>query len=354
MRRLARSEAAATATSSISPTSPWDWRPSGLVGLWRDRAKEPLVGALAIAAGLAAVYATYQWPARHFGLPLADISNTLDSGGVTAGASQGSGLLGWERVRGTFLEPHFLAAFLAALLPISVLAAWMTRGRVRLLAAVGAAAIAIGLVLTASVPAWGALSMGVVASAALFAIGRGWIGMAAATAAAAVVVAVGAPIVASSPSWLGSVTGRGHAQLVVSSTFRADAWRAAERAWAGRPVLGRGPGQSSVQLGRQAISSGRRSGIALRSAQGLWAAALVDAGVLGFGAWVLLLGGVLAIGGRQLIRRPSPLLLAAFAAATSVVVSSEIAGDRLDTTAWALLGLLLASAAGRETSPNGN
>jgi hypothetical protein len=324
-----------------------------IVGLWRQRAKEPLVGALAAGAGLAALYSTYQWPAQHFGWPLSDINNTLDSSGVTTGAYQGLGLLGWERVRGTFLEPHFLAAFLGALLPISVLVAWMTRERIRTLAKLGAVAIMVAMVLTASVPGWGALSMGAVVAAALYAAGRGWVGVAALLATAAVAVVVGAPVIASSPQALSAVTGRKEAQLVISSNFRNDAWAGAERAWASRPALGRGPGQSSVQLALQA-EAGTRGQRVLQSAQGLWAASLVDAGVLGFGAWALFLGGLLVLGGRELYRRPSPVLLAAFAAAASVVVSSELAGDRLDTPAWALLGLLLAAATRQASSRNPN
>src|SRR5205085_7666067 len=157
--------------------------------------------------------------------------------------------------------------------------------------------------------------------------------------------AVGAPVIASSPRALSAVTGRNETQLVVSSNFRSDAWAGAEKVWATRPVLGRGPGQSSVQLALQAEA--RKETPVLSSAQGLWAASLIDAGVLGFGAWLLFLGGVLVLGGRELYRRRSPVLLAAFAAAASVVVSSELAGDRLETSVWALLGLLLAASTRR-------
>jgi len=320
----------------------------GLVmGLWRDAPSGPAVRALAIGASLAALYAIYQWPARRFGLPLDDVNNTLDSNGVTSGHFQGRGLLGWERVRGTFQEPHYLAAFLAALLPFSVLAAWTTRRR---LLAAGVAAVAVAMILTVSAPAWGSLSIGAAAAAALFAIGRGWTGAAAATAAAAVALAVAGPLVGTSPHALASVTGRSDSELLTSSNVRFDAWRDAARIWASRPVLGFGPGQSSVQLARVEIAAERRSRTKLSSAQGLWAAALVDAGALGFGAWLLFLGGVLVVGARGLFRDPTPLRAAAFAAGVSIVVSSEVAGDRLDTVAWVLIGLLLASAARAESS----
>ena len=256
------------------------------------------------------------------------------------------GLFGWERVRGTFLEPHFLGAFLAALFPVSVLVAWRSAGRRRVVWAAGVAAAAMGMLVAVSVPAYGALSVGIATAAALFPIGRGWHGPASVISAIAVVVCVAAPVIASSPRTLSAVTGRTESQLVRSSGVRSRAWSGAVRVWSGRPVLGFGPGQSSVQLARQQIAGSSDSApVVLSSAQGLWAASLIDAGVLGFGAWALFLAGVLVIGARQLVRRPSPLLLAVFAATVSVAVSSELAGDRLETTAWVLFAALLATAA---------
>jgi hypothetical protein len=92
-----------------------------VIALWADgRRMWQLLGAVAISGAAAAVYAVYQWPAQIFGWPFDDVVNVPDSNGVTTGASQGAGVFGHERVRGTFLEPHLLGAFLASLLPAAL------------------------------------------------------------------------------------------------------------------------------------------------------------------------------------------------------------------------------------------
>jgi hypothetical protein len=326
-------------------------------GLWSGRSTRPLVAAVAAGAGVAALYALYQWPAQHYGLPLSDLNNTIDSNGISLGANQGSGLFGWQRVRGTFLEPHFLGLYLAACLPLAAWMALSSRGRTRLAAAVAVGLLAAALLLTVSVPPWGALSLATVSGGTLFAIGRGRAAAAGALGGAVVVIAVSSVFLVSSPAVLGTVTGRDAAELDITSGFRTQTWQDASQIWAERPVLGYGPGQSSIQLTRQltretlqgsAVSAG-----GLRSAQGLWAAALIDAGVLGFGVWALFLGSLLAVGGRVLVARPSGVQLATFVAAASIVISNEVAGDRIDTTVWALLGLLLATSLRRKGRANG-
>ena len=76
---------------------------------------------VAIGGVLAALYALYQWPAQHFGWPLADVNNTVNSDGYTTGRLfQGVGVIGWERVRGTFKEPLLLGSYLALILPVAI------------------------------------------------------------------------------------------------------------------------------------------------------------------------------------------------------------------------------------------
>jgi hypothetical protein len=322
-------------------------------GLWTGRSKRPVFMAIAAGAGVAALYAIYQWPAQHYDLPLADINNTLDSNGVSRGLEQGGGLLGWERIQGTFLEPHFLGAYLACCLPFASWLALSSQGRTRLTFSAAAILIAVALVLTVSAPPWGALSLAAVTGGALYAVGRGQMAPAGVLGGAIVVVAVSGVVIVSTPTVLGTVTGRDATELEITSDFRTNTWESASWIWAVRPVLGYGPGQSSIQLARAAPSGTGTPEVVLRSAQGLWAAALIDAGVLGFGAWLLFLGSLLALGGRALVLRPSGVQLTAFVAAASIVISDEVAGDRLDTTAWALLGLLLAATLSRERDRDG-
>ncbi len=124
-------------------------------GLWRGlRALQPLLLALTFGAGIAALYALWQWPAQHYGLPLADILTTRDSNAITEAGAQGSGVLGWERARGTFLEPHFLGAFMSGAAPLAVLAAAQARGVVRVLCLAAAAATDGALLDSSSAPAY--------------------------------------------------------------------------------------------------------------------------------------------------------------------------------------------------------
>jgi len=78
------------------------------------------------------------------------------------------------------------------------------------------------------------------------------------------------------------------------------------------------------------------------SAQGLWAATLIDTGALGLAFWVMLLGGALVLASHRMVREPTPLGAAVLFALTAALLSSQMAGDRLGLGAWSLLGLLLA------------
>jgi hypothetical protein len=323
----------------------------GLVaGLWpHARGIRPLLMALVIGAFLAALYALYQWPAQHLHWPFADLNNTRDSNGVTTGASQGNGIFGWERARGTFLEPHFLAAYLTTVLPISTV---FLADRVTWRRVFGAAAsltIALALFVAMSAAAFVILCAGGFAGLTVAAVGQGKVRLAGLAGALVLsVLILGLSIVGGATRIVPAV-GRSEGDLRSTTAFRTQTWHRAIEIWTHRPTLGYGPGQSSVQL---ALTEGSQSGrsssppTVLRSAQGLWAASLVDAGVIGFAMWVLFLGLLLAAGIRACLVAPRFARVALIVAAFIGVGGAEVAGDRLELTVWMMLGLVLAMASG--------
>jgi hypothetical protein len=307
-----------------------------LVGMWREggTSSRRIVWALSLGAVAAAAYGLYQWPAQHWGWPLSDVNNTLDSNGLTSEGLQGAGLFGWERIRGTFLEPHFLAAYLASMLPFIALLArrWRRAG------ALGVALVVCALILTVSLPSWAVVLIIAQATVIVLALSLGWVWRAGTTCALLATTLIAVPLVMTYPELLSSATGRSTAELSQTTDFRTGTWTRVEQIWARRPVLGYGPGQSSIRLAKSFEEP------VLVSAQGVWAAALIDGGVLGLSMLVLFLGGVLVAGARALYRSPTPLLAAAFAGAGIAVFESQTAGDRLRLPAWVLIGLLLAAA----------
>jgi O-antigen ligase len=310
-----------------------------LTGLFSGGRSRPLLLALCGGGVLAAGYGLYQWVAQHYGLPLSDVNNTLDSNGVTAGGDQGLGLLGWERIRGTFVEPHFLGAYLASIAPVLAALAQLARCWQR-----GAAVLAVGgvlaaLVLTSSAPAVAALGAGFVVALAVFCVAQGRVRAAALAGAMVAVVAIGVPVVFTAPQVLASATGRSAADLQLTAQFRQTAWTSSIDVWSRRPLLGYGPGQSSIQLAREL--AGPESTVPL-SSQGLWAATLVDTGALGFAFWVMLLGGLFAAAAGRAVRAASPVQILVLFAATTALVSAQMSGDRLGLSTWTLLGLLMA------------
>jgi hypothetical protein len=326
----------------------------GLVrGLWEDdEGRRPLIAALALGGIAAGAYALYQWPAQHFGLPLHDVVTTGDSNGVTSGGSQGNGVLGWERVRGTFLEPHFLGTFLASMLPLVV--AWGLAGsrRTLQLATAGAAVMLVALLLTASVPSWFCFGLAALIAAALAATARGHVRAAVACACVAAVACVMAPLTLARPEAAAALTHRSADSMAVTTRFRTEAWSQAVDVWATRPVLGFGAGQSSVRL---ALATDGTGAAALPSAQGLWAASLVDVGVLGFAAWSVVILGILALVTRAAWRRPSAEALLIFASVLASCLSTAVAGDRMELRVWVVLalGLALACRRRRASAPLG-
>lgn len=319
----------------------------------RDRAVSQFVTALAIGVGLAALYGVYQLFAQHFGWPLSDINNTLDSNFITTNSSQGAGILGLGRIRGTFLEPHFLGKFLAAGLPLVAYLAWRARGVARgaLLAALGASLF--GLLMTLSIPAWSVLCVAVLFTATVWAWGLGRRRSGLAGAAVMVVILIGVPVAAASPDFVAGVTGRPVKQIEITTAARTDSWQRVLDQWSARPILGYGPGQSAVRLEQESvpIAGYQRPAKVLGSAHGTWAAALLDAGALGLGAWVYLLVGIVALCAAALVRRPGALHAASFAALIAVILGAQISGDRLQIGAWLVIGFALAVAVATPSTP---
>lgn len=325
----------------------------GLVpGLWKVPARaHPLAVALVVGAVLAAAYAIYQPVARSTGFPLADINNALNTDGVTRFYKfQGEGLFGLERVRGTFSEPKYLAFHLASLIPL--IALQMSRSTKRVSWALSAASLMAGvLLLTASIPAWAVFLAGAVVGLLVYAVGRGWVVRAVGLSGILVMIAVGAAAALSAPAVLSQVTGRSAASFEASAGFRTQAWTASIDTWKQKPALGYGPGQSAVQLA-DSQGSENPSRRLLGSAQGLWSAALIDTGLLGVGAWTLVVGGSIASGVRAVVSQRSTAAAALLFSLSVTLGSNLVAGDRLDLRSWLILGLTVAMARGCPSGPH--
>ena len=312
----------------------------------RGRVAIMLAASLCAGATAVAGYAIYQWFALHYGWPAGSVNNALNSDGVTRGALyQGAGILGWERVRGTFKEPLFLASHLVIALPLTYAIARRSSGRRRTVWRVAAGTIATALMLTASSLAVGALFVATLAVCCVWAVRRGAIRRSAVLGATTALVLLLAPVVFVDPSVLSGATGRSKEDLRVTSANRISAWSGATTVWSQRPVLGFGPGQSSIRLSyRPDLGPGVDAPLALGSAQGLWAASLVDVGLLGFSVWLAFFGAAAAAVYRALAREPNDLLIACAISGCAAVVLGNMSADRLDIRTWFALGLALAAA----------
>jgi len=312
----------------------------------RRRTPRPLMACLSAGAAVAATYAAYQWLAQHYGWPLRDVVNALNSDGVTTGdRDQGPGLLGWERVRGTFKEPLLLASYLALSLPVTVVLAVSADRRAKLAWTACAVVITLTLVLTVSLVAWAALFLATLVVASIWAVQRGKPRMAGILGAAcAMALAVG-PTVFVDPSALSTVTGRSKETLRLTSGNRTEAWARAAVVWSERPMHGFGPGQSAVRLAyRPDLGPAVDAPITFGSAQGLWAAALIDGGLVALFAWTALLASAALFVGRSLLLRNDPLLLGCAVGGLVAAIVSQLSGDRLDLRVWFAWGLVLAAA----------
>jgi O-antigen ligase len=158
----------------------------------------------------------------------------------------------------------------------------------------------------------------------------------------ATILLVVVPFVAfSRPASFATLTGRPSAQLALTSSGRTTAWSRAIDVASEKPVFGAGPGQSSVLLARFSRAK------VLISSQGIWAAALLDTGAVGLLCVLVLLVGPLAVGAAWVCREPTMLGWALLASALAAVLSTMIAGDRIEVSVWVALGLLAAVATRR-------
>ena len=329
----------------------------GLVlGLFRDgRRIRQLAIALAIGGVLAAAYGVYQWVAQRYGLPLANLDNAPNSEGLTTGNRfQGTGVLGWERVRGTWVEPFYFGTYLAAIVPLVTQLPGVRKGdRRRVLTRLVVCVVLLALILTDSSLAWVSLLVGSTLVGTLVWVTAGRPLLAGAAGASVALMVVLCTLVVADPGVLSSVTARSDSQLRVTVRARTMAWEQANETWARRPVLGYGPGASSVKLAKEvnpqtvgvASSAGLGSGpvAVLGSAQGIWAAALIDAGVFGLLAWIVLFGVIFYYVGSAAMRARSWFLWAATLAALVAVLAAEVGRDRLDLHVWVLVALALAA-----------
>jgi hypothetical protein len=316
-----------------------------LLGLFRDRRRiRQLIVALAAGGVAAAGYGVYQWFAQRHGWPFSNLDNAPNSDNFTTGARfQGIGLFGWQRIRGTFVEPFALGIYLAAMLPLVGLLFGVSTRRARALSLGAIGLTAMALVLTDSSLAWASLALAVAfaATGAFVTAGRPLLaGLAGGGLALLVVLCT---VTVAEPGFLANVTARSNSQLHLTLSARTDAWSESEHIWSQRPVLGYGPGASSVKLARRDNAVGVRSSpMVLGSAYGIWAASLIDAGVLGLLSWVVLFAAVLYYAASVAIARRSLRLWAVIAAVVAAMIASQVGGDRLDLRVWVLIGLLLA------------
>jgi hypothetical protein len=296
---------------------------------------------------LAVAYVLYQWPAQHYGWPLADINNAPNSDNFSLGhRNQGLALFGWERPRGTFKEPLILAAYLSAVVPVGIALLLGAGGRARraLTLLVGAALVAV--VLTASSLTWGMSALVALFVATGWALVTGRARAAGALGAVLIVAVFAAPIVFTHADVASGLTGRSAEGLQLTVLNRRDAWEAVGQAWADKPILGHGPGQSSVLLAYRPDPSAVHqtyAPVVLGSAYGLWGAALLDAGLAGLAAWVLFLGSLFTLAVRGLLRKPGAFAAGATAAAAVAMLLGQVFGDRFDLKVWLLLALMAAA-----------
>jgi O-antigen ligase len=301
-----------------------------------------LTWALVLGGLAAGAYAVYQWLAQHSGWPFSDINNTLDSNGISVGVNQGTGVLGWERARGTFLEPHFLGYYAASLLPLACATTVVGRGPARWIAAAAAAALAVALVVTSSAPDVAILLLAAAVTGVAMLAGRGAVLPATVAACLATALLVVGPFVLAQPRAVAAVTNRSSSDVSETISFRTGTWSRVLDIWGQRPVLGYGAGQSSVRLaaGTDVPADERPSPPGpLQSAQGIWAASLIDGGVIGFACWMLVLGGIVLLALDLVWRRPGAVTWGVAAALVAAVAGAQITGDRLDLLVWLLIGL---------------
>jgi hypothetical protein len=76
----------------------------------------------------------------------------------------------------------------------------------------------------------------------------------------------------------------------------------------------------------------------------MWAASLVDAGVVGLACWIVLLTSAGFVAVRAATRSPSAVTWATAGAAAAAIAGAQVTGDRLDLRVWLVLGFGVAVA----------
>jgi O-antigen ligase len=208
-------------------------------------------------------------------------------------------------------------------------------------AKVGAVSLmGLALLLTDSSLAWATLLVAVAIGATGVCISAGRPALAGVAGGGVALLAVLCVVTVAEPGFLSNLTARSNSQLHLTLNARTDAWESATHIWSQRPVLGYGPGASSVKLARRDNAVGVSSEpTVLGSAYGVWSASLIDAGVLGLLAWVVMFGAVAYYAGSVAMRQRSVFLWSVIAALTAGIIASQVGGDRLDLRVWLLMGL---------------
>jgi O-antigen ligase len=241
------------------------------------------------------------------------------------------------RVFATLGNPNYVGAFLAALLPVIVVAAL---GPERRWTSMAPLAVTIaGIAATGSRGAW----LGAAAGAAWLAIGGAIRDRARLAALVAVVAVVGTAVVLGPARGLGeTVRGRTYIWSVTAPHLLA------------HPLTGWGPGSFQVtypgweaeRIERSVDADVRAYATAQRHAHNDYVERLSDLGVPGLAAWVALVGWVLLAGGRQTDRMPMAAAagIAALAAVSLVDFPMQRPVERF--TWWTLA--VLATRAGAD------
>ena len=313
----------------------------GLVAALWTRPSEYIkpLSALVFGATVASLYGIYQWFALHHGWPLSDVVDVVDSNGVTVDGSQGVGILGWERIRGTFLEPHLLATYVAVILPVCAVLTARSRGRARVGMLAATSSLLLCLLLTSSLSTWAIVAVATGATGTLYCIAMGFVTRAAVCGASLAVIAICSAVVVAAPELSAKVTGRSEKEIVATFDSRTEQWDSTLELLDVRPALGYGPGQSSVQFAANVEGVDGVDQVVLGTANGLWAASLIDVGLVGAAFWVLFLGAAVAYVVREVLRAPDTLSCALLLACVVAILDTLVVGDRPPTQLWLLIGL---------------
>jgi hypothetical protein len=92
--------------------------------------------------------------------------------------------------------------------------------------------------------------------------------------------------------------------------------------------------------------------VVLGTAHGLWAAALIDVGLIGAACWILFFGTFFAYLAQQLLRAADAQTYCLLLGCSVVVLDTLVVGDRPPTQFWLMLGLAAGYALARAGEPS--